>query len=166
VLQRALWNLVTNAVKYGAPKEPITLAVSCHGDLARVSVHNMGTPIPVNEQCHIFDAYARAPSAEAGGRTGWGLGLTLVRDTADAHGGRVSLASDSRSGTTFTIELPVDSRSVDSRSVHVESERIFDRALTCERLGGFGSKPAARELQRSSETCHRVFSSQMTTPNC
>jgi signal transduction histidine kinase len=109
-LRRALWNLVTNAVKYGVPDRPITLSVARHGDIARISVHNHGAPIPSGEQAHIFDPYARASAAIAGGRMGWGLGLTLVRGVAEAHGGHVSVASNSRSGTTFTIEMPVDAR--------------------------------------------------------
>jgi len=109
-LHRAIWNLVMNAVKYGAPHQPITIAVTRHDDVARVSVHNTGSPIPRADQEQIFDAYARAPTADASGRIGWGLGLTLVRGTAEAHGGHVSLESDGESGTTFTIELPLDAR--------------------------------------------------------
>jgi signal transduction histidine kinase len=107
-LQRALGNLVTNAVKYGAPDGPITLSVDRDGDLARVSVHNHGAPISPAERAYIFDPYARASAAAAGGRIGWGLGLTLVRGVAEAHGGHVAVASDARSGTTFTIEVPLD----------------------------------------------------------
>lgn len=109
-LHRALWNLVTNAVKYGAPKQPIVIAVGQRDQRVRISVHNAGTPIPMTEQAHIFDAYARARAANAGTRAGWGLGLTLVRGVAEAHGGQVSVASDLESGTTFTIELPLDAR--------------------------------------------------------
>jgi signal transduction histidine kinase len=109
-LHRALWNLITNAVKYGAPKLPITITVEQCGEIARVSVHNAGTPISADDQAHIFDAYARTRSADAGDCTGWGLGLTLVRGTAEAHGGHVSLTSDAESGTAFTIEIPLDAR--------------------------------------------------------
>lgn len=108
-LRRALWNLVTNAVKYGAPDEPIVISIGRHGECARLSVHNVGAPISEADQARIFDAYTRAPTAAAGGRIGWGLGLTLVRGVAEAHGGRVTVASDA-SGTTFTIELPFDAR--------------------------------------------------------
>ncbi|MBX3160106.1 MAG: RsbRD N-terminal domain-containing protein [Deltaproteobacteria bacterium] len=115
-LHRALWNLVTNAVKYGAARAPITIAVKRHEDGARVSVHNAGRPIPIGDQTHIFNAYVRAPAADAGGRTGWGLGLTIVRGVAEAHGGRVSLTSEAASGTTFAIDLPFDSRSARSHA--------------------------------------------------
>lgn len=115
-LHRALWNLITNAVKYGASEAPVTIAVKHHGDLARVSVHNAGRPIPAGDQAHIFDAYARAPAPDAAGHTGWGLGLTLVRGAAEAHGGNVSVTSDAESGTTFAIDLPFDARSARGHS--------------------------------------------------
>lgn len=106
-LHRALWNLVTNAVKYGAADQPITLAVSTGPELVRVSVHNLGKPIPNSELPHLFDAFHRTTSATTSNRIGWGLGLTLVRGCAEAHGGHVEVTSDA-SGTTFVIELPLD----------------------------------------------------------
>ena len=106
-LHRALWNLVSNAVKYGAPKQPITLSVAASPDSARASVHNVGEPLPAEELSSLFEPFYRSTKATAGANVGWGLGLTLVRGCAEAHGGRATVSSD-HTGTTFTIELPLD----------------------------------------------------------
>jgi signal transduction histidine kinase len=109
-LKRALWNLATNAVKYGASDLPITITVERTPDGARLSVHNRGAVIPANDQAHLFRPYARTHSAQVGGQRGWGLGLTLVQGCAQAHGGRVRVDSTEQAGTTFTVELPPDAR--------------------------------------------------------
>lgn len=112
-LRRALWNLVENALKYGAKDEPVTVVVERDSDWARVEVHNSGEPIPENEQEHLFDTFVRSKNVNP--RAGWGLGLTLVRATAEAHGGTVHVRSDEAHGTTFSLELPLDSRERHSR---------------------------------------------------
>lgn len=109
-LRRAVWNLATNAVKYGAADRPITLLVRRDDDGAEVAVHNWGPPIPVEEQGNIFRAFTRAKSAKVGPQTGWGLGLALVEGCAMAHGGRVDVHSSVEAGTTFSVHLPMDSR--------------------------------------------------------
>ena len=109
-LRRALWNLGTNAVKYGARDRPITFVVRKQGARAFASVHNWGAPIPDEIQAQIFKPFARTSDAVESGQPGWGLGLTLVRGSAEAHGGHASLASTAVAGTTFTIELPLDAR--------------------------------------------------------
>jgi signal transduction histidine kinase len=108
-LRRAQWNLVTNALKYGAEDAPVAVDVGRSQDGVRVSVHNEGPPIPPDEQLQIFDPFGRARGAEARAR-GWGLGLTLVRGCAEAHGGRLELSSTAEAGTTFTLWLPLDAR--------------------------------------------------------
>jgi signal transduction histidine kinase len=54
----------------------------------------------------LFAPYVRSRAADANGPRGWGLGLTLVRGCAEAHGGSVTVHSDAPSGTTFVVELP------------------------------------------------------------
>jgi signal transduction histidine kinase len=108
-LRRALWNLSSNAVKYGAPDKPITITVKRSISEAQLSVHNDGSVIAPEHQSDIFDSFARAPQAMAEGKTGWGLGLTLVRGCSEAHGGRVTVESSAALGTDFTIHLPPDS---------------------------------------------------------
>jgi signal transduction histidine kinase len=106
-LRRALWNLGTNAAKYGELQRPVTIRVERTHTGARLSVHNFGRPIPSEQRAGLFDLYARL-SERAG--IGWGLGLALVRACAEAHGGQISIHSDEAAGTTFMLDLPLDSR--------------------------------------------------------
>jgi signal transduction histidine kinase len=107
-LHRALCNLGTNAVKYGGSDRPITIRVERTPGGARASVHNFGNPIPLEKQARLFDLYSRL---REGSGTGWGLGLALVRACAEAHGGKAAIGESSEeAGTTFTIDLPSDSR--------------------------------------------------------
>lgn len=108
-LHRALWNLGTNAVKYGAPDATITVRVEPTPTGARLSVHNFGEPIATGEQARLFDLYSRLKDSARPG-SGWGLGLALVRACAEAHGGQVEVRSNQQDGTTFTLDLPHDSR--------------------------------------------------------
>jgi signal transduction histidine kinase len=109
-LRRALWNLIINAVKYGAPDKPITITVKGSLSEAQMSVHNYGSLIAPEDQSNIFDSFKRTQGAQANGKIGWGLGLTLVRGCAEAHGGKVTIESSAAFGTTFTIHLPPDAR--------------------------------------------------------
>lgn len=108
-LRRALWNLGINAAKYGAPDTKITVRVERTATGACLSVHNLGNPIAPEEQASLFDLYSRLKHSEQPGN-GWGLGLALVKACADAHGGEVGVESNAAEGTTFTLDLPPDSR--------------------------------------------------------
>ncbi len=105
---RVLDNLVGNAIKYGSNEAPVTVSLTSEGDKARFSVHNQGEPVPADEQAGLFEPYYRAPSALEGGQKGWGLGLSLVKEIIESHGGHVWLQSSKREGTTFHVDLPRD----------------------------------------------------------
>lgn len=108
-MQRALENLVSNAIKYGEPRTPITVALeSTHGSVV-ISVHNEGLPIPIEEQQAVFQVFKRSENA-AKNKQGWGVGLPYVRAVAESHGGAVTIDSAVQRGTTFTITMPVDAR--------------------------------------------------------
>jgi signal transduction histidine kinase len=86
-------------------------------------VHNEGDAIPIGEQAAIFEPFYRSSSAISGSHNGWGVGLTLVRGIAEAHGGTVRVQSEA-DGTTFVVSLPVPARS----SPVTPSRRATDRA--------------------------------------
>ncbi|WP_433933478.1 ATP-binding protein [Sorangium cellulosum] len=109
-LRRAIWNLASNALKYGATGEPVVITIEKTSDRAAVAVHNEGPPIPPEDQARLFAPFVRTRTAIAGGQRGWGLGLTFVHGCAGAHGGRVTLESSAERGTTFILELPLDAR--------------------------------------------------------
>jgi signal transduction histidine kinase len=106
-IHRALDNLVTNAVKYGEPNTLIHVKLRRRNDLALLSVHNQGPEIPVEDQEKIFQAFQRSAGSNHSGTQGWGLGLALVKGIAEAHCGVVKLESAKTEGTTFTLELPI-----------------------------------------------------------
>lgn len=106
-LRRSIWNLASNAVKYGAAASPVHITIRCLPERVEIAIHNEGNPIPPDSQAKLFEPFVRGPSEPSRSR-GWGLGLTLVRDVAEAHGGSVDLESAPDRGTTFTLRLPYD----------------------------------------------------------
>jgi signal transduction histidine kinase len=109
LLRRALWNLVENAAKYGAP--PITLAAARESDRVVLSVADEGPGIPPEARERVLDPFyrldaARTPGAAAPG--GSGLGLTFARRVAEVHGGAITVGADpSGRGCRVALALPV-----------------------------------------------------------
>jgi signal transduction histidine kinase len=109
-IKRAIENLIGNAVKYGAPDTPIRIKIDSPDERMMLTVHNEGQPIPLEQIELIFQVFGRAITAKDGNKEGWGIGLPYVRSVAESHGGSVAVDSSARRGTTFMIDVPVDSR--------------------------------------------------------
>ena len=105
-LRRAVENLIGNAVKYSTPETPITVSLK-HGKAGvEITVHNEGVPISKDDVPLLFQRYRRSKRAQEGTKTGWGLGLTLVKGVVDAHNGNIRVESAEGKGTTFILEVP------------------------------------------------------------
>lgn len=105
---QAILNLLDNAVKYSGDARVVRLAVPRRAGFAGVSVRDEGVGIAASEQARIFDKFYRVerPMARAS-EGGVGLGLALVRNIMDAHGGRVEVSSAPGRGSTFTLWFPI-----------------------------------------------------------
>jgi signal transduction histidine kinase len=105
-IEVVLANLLSNAVKFGDGK-PIEISVGSAGGLALLTIRDRGMGISAADQRRIFDRFERAVSEQNFG--GFGLGLWVTREVVEAHGGRVSVESARGEGSTFRVELPLDS---------------------------------------------------------
>jgi len=103
-LRHILVNLLDNAVKYGPSEQTIHVSVFADGDHVTLSVQDEGPGIPASEREAIWRAFARGSTAAASG--GSGIGLTIVRELARAHGGKAQVDPTSAGGTRFVVSLP------------------------------------------------------------
>jgi signal transduction histidine kinase len=104
-IEQIVTNLLSNAIKYGGGK-PIRLSAHTANGRARVDVTDAGPGISRGDQARIFQAFERVTTANRVG--GLGLGLYIGRQIAVAHGGTLSVDSKPGQGSTFTLELPLE----------------------------------------------------------
>lgn len=106
-LERALGNLVGNALKYSLRDSSVEISVSTVADRALLSVSDRGPGIPEQDRERVLEPFERLESHWD--VDGSGLGLTVVKSIAEIHGGRVSIGDRPGGGAVVTIELPVES---------------------------------------------------------
>lgn len=104
-LDQVVTNLLSNAVRHASPAfaPPVVLAVE--GAEAVLTVSDDGTGVPASERERIFERFYRLP--EGGFRSGMGLGLFIVRQLVEAHGGSVAAGERPGGGAAFTVRLPL-----------------------------------------------------------
>ncbi len=106
-LLRACDNLLDNALRHGPADRPIRLVARGEAGMLALDVIDEGPGIPADLHELVFAPFFRADPSRSRETGGLGLGLTLVRRIAEAHAGRVSLASSPGRGATFTLALPL-----------------------------------------------------------
>jgi PAS domain S-box-containing protein len=107
-IQQVIWNLLTNAVKFTPKHGEVNVSARRTASHLQISVRDSGEGIDPQFLPHIFEPFRQAESPQTRVHGGLGLGLSIVRYIAEAHGGTVSAESQGRGhGATFTVTLPV-----------------------------------------------------------
>ncbi|MBB5885168.1 response regulator [Xanthomonas sp. LMG 8992] len=107
-VEQIVWNLLSNAIKFTPPGGRVRVHVSSFGGYARLSVEDSGHGISADFLPRVFDMFGQAAARAASKQTGLGIGLALVRQLVDQHGGRVeALSPGVGKGSTFVVWLPL-----------------------------------------------------------
>jgi signal transduction histidine kinase len=117
-VERAVENLLTNALKYSGESKQIDIAVVTAGQQVQVRISDHGIGIPRQEQRRIFRKFYRVQQELGGGPQGTGLGLAIVEHTMRGHGGSVSVDSTPGVGSQFTLHFPIDGTLTDEDVRH------------------------------------------------
>jgi two-component system heavy metal sensor histidine kinase CusS len=110
--QRAIANLLSNAIRHTPPRGEIRAALIATSDAVELRVSNPGPGIPPEHLARIFDRFYQVDSARErsdtpeGANTGAGLGLAIVKSIMRLHGGKAIVESEVRRLTTFTLHFP------------------------------------------------------------
>ena len=136
--EKIILNLLSNAFKFTFEGE-ITVSVKQVGEQVEVSVTDTGVGIPEQEVAHVFDRFHRIEGTPGRSQEGSGIGLALVQELVNLHGGQVNVQSVYGQGSTFSITLPFG-------SAHLPQDRI-DASKT-QASTATGAQPYVEEALR------------------
>ena len=103
LLYRLVYNLVENAIKYNTPGGTVTVGVAMQDKHIRLTVADTGTGIPEDLKERVFEPFFRLDKSRSRALGGVGLGLALVREIVNVHGGSISVKDNPDGGTTFEV---------------------------------------------------------------
>jgi PAS domain S-box-containing protein len=111
-LQQVVWNLLSNAIKFTPAGGRVTVRLENAGDRVRIAVEDTGKGIAPEFLPYVFDRFRQADSTHTRSHGGLGLGLTIVRELVERHGGSVRAESAGEgAGATFVVTLPASAPS-------------------------------------------------------
>jgi signal transduction histidine kinase len=105
-LTQVIQNILNNAVSYSPAQSPITVSSWGEDDWVSLSIQNQGEPIAAGKLPTIFEPLRRAVDATTRHTRSVGLGLYIVKQIVEAHGGTVAVSSTESDGTKMTVRLP------------------------------------------------------------
>lgn len=108
LMEYAVYNLLTNAVKYSPSETEVTVSLTRQGGFFRLAVRDQGIGMDEDELKNIFRKFYRTRRAIASGESGAGIGLCIVEQIVAHHGGRVEVSSSPGKGSCFTLVLPAN----------------------------------------------------------
>ncbi len=106
LIEQALSNLLQNAIRYNEEGTTVIIGARLHLKELELYIKDNGPGIPAEHQSRLFERFYRLDKSRSREGGGTGLGLAIVKHIAQAHAGRVSLKSDSKNGSTFSIFVP------------------------------------------------------------
>jgi signal transduction histidine kinase len=106
LMEYALYNLLTNAIKYSPPETDVVVEAAASAERVRISVRDQGMGMEAAELKSLFRKFYRTSKAEQSGEVGTGIGLSIVQQIVEHHGGQIEVQSEAGKGSTFTILLP------------------------------------------------------------
>jgi signal transduction histidine kinase len=106
LVERAIQNLVDNALKFTPEGGKIIITMQEHGTALEIAIADTGIGIPLNDQTYIFDRYKKFPAHEMRNTEGSGLGLAIVKKIIELHHATINVRSAPGMGTTFWFRLP------------------------------------------------------------
>jgi signal transduction histidine kinase/ligand-binding sensor domain-containing protein/AraC-like DNA-binding protein len=104
-VEKILTNLVSNAIKFTPSGGTVYVALSREGESARLVVRDSGPGIPPDQIAHVFERFYQADESTTRTQPGTGIGLSLVKELVELHGGTIAVESG-QTGTTFTATIP------------------------------------------------------------
>lgn len=127
-LHQVMWNILSNAVKFTPKGGEIRVSARRTSSHVQIEVADSGKGIDANFLPHVFEPFRQAESASTRVYGGLGLGLSIVRHIAEAHGGSVTAESGGRGlGTTVTVTLPVASMTTGEADAEADAEGRMPR---------------------------------------
>ncbi len=110
-ISQVVYNLVDNAIKYGLPKQTITISsINLKNNYVRIEIKNEGKGIPKSIQKNLFLKFSQLEPSLSRSQDGMGLGLYICKQTIDALGGEIGVESEPNQGAKFYFTLPLISK--------------------------------------------------------
>jgi signal transduction histidine kinase len=106
-IEQVFHNLLGNAVKYSPAGGMIEVGAEVDAGAVQVHIRDQGIGIPASALSQVFMRFYRAPNATAQSTSSLGVGLYIVRELVQAHGGTISVESAEGEGSTFVVRLPL-----------------------------------------------------------